>query len=285
MKFFTPELDGQIRRLMRECGQQAAQMATQQFQVTQKGPADYVTSVDRWLDRQLSSGFAQLCPDDGAITEENDQSRPAFHAGYRRLWCIDPLDGTEDFIQRQPHYAIMVGLLSDWQPVAGWIYAPAFDRLYCGGPDWGLFTASGDAPPVPMPAQQPPAPSASFCPVILGTKDQLNFGDAIARIIPEAQFYSLGSFGLKVLEVIQGRAGLYIYLNRRVKLWDTTGPLALAKTAGLTCCDLEGEPLSFSPDAIHPDTLTHKQPIVIGWPHFVESLLPRIQKAVAGVSA
>jgi 3'(2'), 5'-bisphosphate nucleotidase len=270
---------------MRECGQQAAQMATQQFQVTQKGPADFVTSVDRWLDRQLSSGFAQLCPDDGAITEENEQSRPAFHAGYRRLWCIDPLDGTEDFIQRQPHYAIMVGLLSDCQPVAGWIYAPAFDRLYCGGPDWGLFQASGEAQPVPMAASSPPLPGKSLFPLVIGTKDQLNFGDAIARIIPEAQFYSLGSFGLKVMEVIQGRAGIYIYLNRRVKLWDTTGPVALAKAAGLTCCDLEGKPLSFHPDAIQPDTLIHKQPIVIGWPHFVESLLPRIQKAVAGVSA
>ncbi|MBD1937918.1 inositol monophosphatase family protein [Microcoleus sp. FACHB-68] len=285
MKSLAFELEQQIRQLMRSGGQQAAQMAKEQFQVAEKGPDDYVTSVDRWLDRHLATAFAKLFPHEGIITEENEQSRTAFGSDYSRLWLIDPLDGTEDFIQGQPHYAVMVGLLSHHEPIAGWIYAPAEDRLYYGGRDWGLFQTAGDAPPQPLPVKEPLAPSSSFCPVIVGTKDQRNFGSALTQLIPEAQFYSLGSFGLKVLEVIQGRAGLYIYLNRRVKLWDTTGPIALAKAAQLTCCDLEGRPLSFQPDAIDPATLAHKQTIVIGWPHYVESLLPRIQKAVAGTTA
>lgn len=284
MKSLAPDLEQQIRQLMRSGGQQAAQMATQQFQVAQKGPGDYVTSIDRWLDRQLATGFAELFPHDGVITEENEESRIAFHAGYPRLWLIDPLDGTEDFIQGQPHYAVMVGLLLNNEPVAGWIYAPTEDQLYYGGLEWGLFKTAGDTPAQPLQVKQPPAPSASCCPAIIGTKDLQNFGSAIAQLIPEAQFYSLGSFGLKVLEVIQGRAGLYLYLNGRVKLWDTTGPVALAKAAGLTCCDLDGQPLNFTPDAIDSDTLVHKQSIVIGWSNYVEFLLPRLQKAVASIT-
>uniref|UniRef100_A0ACD5GPR5 Uncharacterized protein n=1 Tax=Desertifilum tharense IPPAS B-1220 TaxID=1781255 RepID=A0ACD5GPR5_9CYAN len=66
------------------------------------------------------------------------------------------------------------------------------------------------------------------------------------------------------MEVVCGRAGLYVYLNGRVKLWDTVELVAIAKAAGLVCCDLEGNPLSFHPDAIHPDTLAHYQPIIIG---------------------
>jgi 3'(2'), 5'-bisphosphate nucleotidase len=116
---------------------------------------------------------------------------------------------------------------------------------------------------------------------LLGDRDQKQYGIAIQQTIPEATFYSLGSFGLKVLEVIQGRAGLYLYLNGRVKLWDTVGPLALAHQAGLTCCDLEGNPLQFTPEALDLNTLAHRQPIVIGWPHYVESLLPRLQQAIS----
>lgn len=285
MKSLAPELERQIRQLMRSGGQQAAQLAKEQFQVDQKGPDDYVTSIDRWLDRHLTTAFANLFPHEGIITEENEVSRSAWVANYPRLWLIDPLDGTEDFINGNPHYAVMVGLLSHNEPIAGWVYAPSQDLMYYGGREWGLFQTTGEEPAQPLPVKEPLAPSASFCPVIIGTKDQRNFGSALTNLIPEAQFYSLGSFGLKVLEVIQGRAGLYIYLNRRVKLWDTTGPIALAKAAQLTCCDLDGQPLSFQPDAIDPVTLTHKQTIVIGWPHYVESLLPRIQQAVAGTTA
>ncbi|HEY9844775.1 MAG TPA: inositol monophosphatase family protein, partial [Candidatus Caenarcaniphilales bacterium] len=120
-----------------------------------------------------------------------------------------------------------------------------------------------------------------FCPILIGHKDQLRYGDVIRQMIPQAQFQMLGSFGLKVIEVICGRAGFYLYLNGRVKLWDTTGPLALARAAGLICCDLEGQPIRFTPDAIDPNTLTHQQPILIGWPRYIEALRPRLAQALA----
>lgn len=276
----SPEHEQQIRQVLRSCGQQAKQMAASPFEVFQKGPDDYVTSIDAALDRRLSTVFSELFPEDGIITEENPQSRQKFDAEYSRLWCIDPVDGTEDFIQGKSDYAVMVGLLQDYQPLAGWIGAPAYDRVYYGGLDWGLFQAIADQPPEPLTIVEPAPPTAGFCPIVIGNRDQANFGAAIAQLIPAAQFYSLGSFGLKVMEVIGGRAGLYLYFNRRVKVWDTAGPLALAKAAGLVCCDLQGHPLQLSPDVIHPDTLAHTQPIVIGWSHYVELLLPKLQEAV-----
>jgi 3'(2'), 5'-bisphosphate nucleotidase len=115
----------------------------------------------------------------------------------------------------------------------------------------------------------------------MGYKDQRRYGQAINQLIPGAQFDSIGSFGLKVMRVICGQAGLYVYLNGRVKLWDTTGPLALAKIAGLVCCDLDGKPLEFKADALDSQTLAHRQPIVIGWANYVEALRSRLQQAVA----
>ncbi|HEY9647168.1 MAG TPA: inositol monophosphatase family protein, partial [Chroococcidiopsis sp.] len=222
MTLSTDQID-KIRWIVSHCGQQARQMAEQQFQVFEKGVDDYVTTVDRLLDEQLLAAFTALFVEDGVITEENTQSRAVFQQDYRRLWMIDPVDGTDDFIHGRAHYSVMVGLLEAYQPVMGWIYAPVFDRLYYGGAETGLFQVEGSAAPLPLVPTRPPAITDSHCPIIIGDKDRRRYGEAIAQRISGAQFSSIGSFGLKVMEVVCGQAGLYVYLNGRVKLWDTTG--------------------------------------------------------------
>jgi 3'(2'), 5'-bisphosphate nucleotidase len=270
-----------IQRALFEAGEWAKQMARQPFEVEEKGPEDFVTAIDRTLDQRLAAQFQQWFPEDGIITEENSDSVPLIEQNFPRLWLIDPLDGTEDFIHGQPDYSIMAGLLMADQPRAGWVLRPESGQLFCGGPDWGLFTAQRLEEPSIFTPTVTPGPSVEHCPILLGTRDRNRYGEAIQRIIPEAQFYTLGSFGLKVIDVILGKAGLYLYLNGRVKLWDTVGPIALARRAGLVCCDLEGQPLKFSTDALELSTLAHRQAIVIGWPHYIEALLPRLQKALS----
>lgn len=275
----------QVNQVLRQSGQLAQTLSQSAFEVSEKGPSDFVTSVDLAIDRQLTQSFQEWFPQDGIITEENPDSRQQFLQPPPRLWLIDPLDGTDDLIQGRTGYAVMVGLLAAYQPLAGWIYHPDQDQLYYGGPNWGLFSTKGEAEPTQLLVYPPPAPGPDFCPIMIGGKDQRAFGKAILAEIPAAQFYLLGSFGLKVMEVILGHAGLYIYFNRRVKLWDTTGPLALAKAAGLVCCDLQGRDLQFSPTGIDSSTLVHEQTIVVGWPDYIERLLPSLQTAVARVTA
>jgi 3'(2'), 5'-bisphosphate nucleotidase len=269
-----------VSQLLRRCGQTVPPLAKQAFEVYEKGHQDYVTDIDHALDQQLTTGFRQLFPTELLITEENADSWAAFQATTERLWLIDPLDGTEDFIQGDPNFVLMAGLLVQHQPQIGWIYAPMFDRLYWGGPDYGLFQAEADGLPQLLQPLRPASPSATFCPILLGHKDRKRFGEAILHQLPAAQFDCIGSFGLKVMRVITGQAGIYVYLNGRVKLWDTTGPLAMARACGLMCCDLQGDPLQFTPDVINPATLAHQQSIVIGWPHYVDTLLPPIRQAV-----
>lgn len=275
-----------IKQHLLDCGQQARRLAAQPFQVFEKGHNDYVTTVDQALDERLLSAFQGLFPQDAVITEENFKSKQTYRQAHSRYWFIDPIDGTEDFMQQGLGYAVMVGLLAqDQQPVAGWVYAPAFERLYWGGAGWGLFEQGPDAVPMALTPQPPVPVDGPVCPIMIGDKDERRFGDAIAQHIPNAQFKSLGSFGLKVLEVIKGRVGLYLYLNGRVKLWDTTGPLALATAAGLVCCDLEGNPLRFDAAAIDDHTLAHQQSILVGWPEYVGALRPLIKQAAAAVLA
>ena len=271
----TPAHLTEIRHIVRSCGQQAKTLSVQNYEIFQKEPGDFVTTVDQLLDRQLSEFFSNLFPDDGIITEENAASRKRYQAGYPRLWCIDPLDGTQDFIHGDPDYAVMVGLLENQSAIAGWIYAPEIDALYYGGKELGIWQTLGDNAPEVCPI--PKARSNSYR-VIIGDKDFRNTADTISASIPEIDFLrSPGSFGLKVMNVVLGKAEVYLYLNRRVKLWDTVAPIAIAQTAGLICRDLEGKPIQFTPEVLDLESLAHQQAIVIGQPDAVENLLPQLK--------
>lgn len=275
----SPNLDLAIRQIVRHCGLKAEQMAARGFEVMEKGHQDFVTTIDTTLDAELFSAFSTLFAEDGVITEENSRSRQQFHTQHSRLWCIDPVDGTEDFIYGKRNYAVMVGLLEHYQPRAGWIYAPKRDQMYFGGKDWGLFQSSGDGASVPLPVA-PLRRNLSSIRMMIGHRDQKRYGDAIVAYLPNIEFQLMGSFGLKVLEVILGHADAYVYFNRRVKVWDTVAPLALARTAGLTCCSLEGEPIRFTPEALDPVSLAHKQAILIGHPNLIEELRPHLLTAI-----
>jgi 3'(2'), 5'-bisphosphate nucleotidase len=267
------EREAAIRRIVQDCGLQAKRMVSQGVDVTQKGPGDFVTNVDRLLDRQLGEGLAALFPRDGIITEENPESCQAFQFDpLGRLWCIDPIDGTRDFIETQKNYSVMVGLLENGQPKVGWIFDPAADEMYFGGVGWGLFRQVGDRVQDCFP--QPPT---LINRVLIGVQDQVNYAAALKLKVPEIDLWERpGSFGLKILSVILGQAGMLVYFNGRVKLWDTVAPVALALQAGLTCCDLQGRPLSYGLDAIDLDSLAHQQPVIIGWQHCIDIFLPRL---------
>lgn len=271
-----------LNQLLIACGDYASQQSQQSFQVFEKGVDDYVTTVDQLLDQKLLVEMQSIFPEDGIITEENRSTVRQFQrkdgrgsapGDHRPLWFVDPIDGTDDFIQGRDHYAVMVGRVIDETPQAGWIYAPVARHLVWGGPNWGLFEQTGTGPTAALIPREPAFYPDCGWPMVIGDKDERRFGAAIAHRFPTVRFLSLGSFGLKVLAVITGQAGIYIYLNGRVKLWDTTGPLALARAAGLVCCDLDGRPIRFAEPDVDPQTLIHQQPIVVGWPSYVEALL------------
>jgi 3'(2'), 5'-bisphosphate nucleotidase len=264
----------EISQFIRQAGQKGKQLRAKGFQVVEKGPGDYVTNVDRFLDVMMVEQLRAWFPQDGIISEENPNSVGLWLQALPRYWFVDPIDGTSDFVNNREHYAVMLGLLENRQPTMGWIYAPESDLLFYGGTAIASVFAS-DRDNLPMQIEIKPPGLGEFK-VILSEKDEERYGDAILAVIPEAEFYSLGSFGLKVMEVVQGKAAVYIYLNRRVKLWDTVGPLAIARAAGLWCWDLEGKPISFAPEAIDPPTLTHHQIILVGWPGALQALQPKL---------
>lgn len=272
----------QIRTFIRTVGQKAKKLRQAKFEVIQKGHLDFVTTVDRDIDLMITTQFQEWFPDDGIITEENSDSLKLWQQDYDRIWAIDPIDGTDEFIAGGDNYAVMIGLLEHNQPTMGWIYAPELDLMFYGGAAiGGLFTQTGDNYPIQFISQTPPLRDRHR--LLVGDKDQRKYGEAIQDLMPQIEFYNMGGFGLKVMEAIAGKTELYFYLNRRVKLWDTVAPLAMTRFAGLTACDLNGGVIQFTKDVIDPDSLAHKQDMVIGWSQYVDLYLPKLVEMLEGI--
>lgn len=91
---------------------------------TEKGPADFVTEVDRESERLIARTLAEAVPGGAVLGEElTPDAASAGAAGVAGLtWVVDPLDGTTNFLHRLPFYAVSIGALVDGEPVAAVVH-------------------------------------------------------------------------------------------------------------------------------------------------------------------
>ncbi len=97
------------------------------FTVSYKHNDSPVTIADRDANQKIHQIIQDAFPDDGWLSEETVDS-PA-RLSKRRVWVVDPLDGTKEFIDKIPEFAVSIGLVEDGTPVLGVIYNPALDQL------------------------------------------------------------------------------------------------------------------------------------------------------------
>lgn len=107
--------------------------------VREKAPGDPVTIVDHQVEARLLDALPKLIPASRVIGEEGAAARPEILSGLGEgwVWTVDPLDGTANFVEGRPGFTLMVGLLRNGEPVAGWIYSPTAERL------WSVEAGSG----------------------------------------------------------------------------------------------------------------------------------------------
>ena len=99
--------------------------------VETKGPLDLVTQADREVEKFLIAQLRKAYPADGIYGEEGGH-----HAGTSgRIWVLDPIDGTFNFVRGSDQWTISIGLLENGVPVFGVLYCPMRDELYVGGRD------------------------------------------------------------------------------------------------------------------------------------------------------
>lgn len=105
---------------------------------------DPVTEADRAVEDFLRAELGSRFPDDRIIGEEQGVTGPS---GAGRCWVIDPIDGTKAFITGVPAWGILLGLMVDGRPVAGWMHQPYLGETFAAAGGVGRFTGrSGQRP-------------------------------------------------------------------------------------------------------------------------------------------
>ncbi len=240
MSSLTHELEI-AERLVREAGKLVSQYYKSNVSVAWKGANDPVTAADHAANALLVSGLCTAFPADGILSEESadDQSRLA----KQRVWIIDPLDGTREFIDHIGEFSIMVGLAIGGRPALGVVYQPVLDLLYRGiVGELAEVVLEGQIRPLAVSSVVEP----SAMRLVASRSHRNPLVDAVCQRLGIHNERPSGSVGLKVGLLATGVCDLYIHPSPGLKEWDTCAPEAILTAAGGVVTDSWGGPLHYN---------------------------------------
>jgi 3'(2'), 5'-bisphosphate nucleotidase len=189
---------------------------------------------DADANRFLMDALRAARPDDAILSEEEAPDLARLAA--RRVWLVDPLDGTREYGEHRHDWAVHVALSIDGRIADGAVAQPALDQCFC--------TANPPAIPAPADAlrfavsRTRPAPMAEALAAAVG-----------GELVP------MGSAGVKTLAVVRGEVDVYLHQGD-MNEWDSGAPAAVAQAAGLWVSRLDGSTLKFNQERpLTPDII------------------------------
>ncbi|MBF0590219.1 MAG: 3'(2'),5'-bisphosphate nucleotidase CysQ [Magnetococcales bacterium] len=221
---------------------QPGEMVSEAAGVRHKSPDNPLTEADLECDRILHQHLMGAYPDYGWLSEETTDDRSRMSRS--RVWVVDPIDGTKDFIQGRKEYAISVGLVEDGLPVAACTLNPATGELFTALKGGGAFL-NGKAIKTSDRTQF----DGATC---LASRSELGRGEW-------EQFHGLlkpspmGSVAYKLALVAAGRYDMTFTLTPKSE-WDICSGVLLVQEAGGRITNKEGEPFRFNKDLEYPKT-------------------------------
>ncbi len=226
-----------------------------EFETQSKEDSSPLTEADLASNRVIMEYLNTM--DIPVISEENKEVPYAERSGWNRLWMVDPLDGTKEFIKRNGEFTVNIALIENKRPVFGVIYVPVSRELYIGHgfQKYSLkleldsehrFTEDmlGHATRLKR------APSNPDKIRVVGSRSHMNqetqdFIDELRTRYNEVEIVSKGS-SLKFCLVAEGSADLYPRYAPTME-WDTAAGQAICEAVGLEVIDREtGSPLLYN---------------------------------------
>jgi 3'(2'), 5'-bisphosphate nucleotidase len=206
---------------------------------------------DRMSHEFLTAALAGQRPDDVVLSEEGADN-PA-RLGARRVWIVDPLDGTREFGEPgRTDWAVHVALWERTGDGSGDLTAGAVAL-----PAQGTVLSTAEPPP-PLPEDE----ASDRIRIVVSRSRPPGFVRNISGLI-NAELVPLGSAGAKVAAVICGEVDAYVHGGGFYE-WDTAAPVAVARAAGLHASRIDGSDLAYNqPDLLMPDILVCR-PAVAG---------------------
>ena len=191
---------------------------------------DPVTEADRAIDAVLRQNL--LREGEGWLSEESadDMSR----LSKSRVWVVDPLDGTREFVQGIPEFCASIGFVEDGRPVAGGICNPATNETVIGAIDCGVLYNGKPA----QPSQRTDLKGS----LILASRSEVKRGEWQTFMNGGYKVRPMGSVAYKLGLVAAGVADVTFTLTPKNE-WDVAAGAALVQSAGGFVATLDNTPL------------------------------------------
>jgi 3'(2'), 5'-bisphosphate nucleotidase len=199
-----------------------------------------LTLADEASHHIIEQGLLALTPDIPLLSEEGADIPYEARRQWQTFWCVDPLDGTKEFIRRNGEFTVNIALIHRQEPVLGIIYVPVTGVLYYGGAGIGSFkrTADGITSPIRVDAEAPEW-------VAVGSRSHASPEEAaVLSHYPIGRSITAGS-SLKFCLVAEGQAHLY-YRHGPTMEWDTAAGQALVTASGGVMTMPDGAPFVYN---------------------------------------
>lgn len=200
-----------------------------------------VTAADHAANEIIVRELGGAFPDDALLSEESEDGLSRLE--HDRVWIVDPLDGTREFISQNGEFSIMIGLAVGGEAVLGVVYLPDGDVLYGAARGLGAWVERRGGPREPLRC----GPGAGGGIRMVGSRSH---PDALLAAIQEElgirDVLPCGSVGVKCSRIAEDVRDLYIHPVPYLKEWDTCAPEVLLREAGGDVTDCLGRPLRYN---------------------------------------
>jgi myo-inositol-1(or 4)-monophosphatase len=227
--------------------------------VTHKSAEQPLTEADLESNRIIRTAIKTAFPDDGWLSEEDPDDAGRLQKS--RVWIVDPLDGTKEFINKNPEFALSIGLVEDGVPVLGVVANPATAELFWGVTDVGAFC--GDKP-IHVTDNRDITNMHLICSLSEWARGEWE------RFKPHFHIQPVGSAAYKLALVAMGRADACFTLQPKSE-WDICGGHAIVAAAGGVVTTADGGKLSYNSSKPRFKNLIYSNP------HFHQYILDVIK--------
>ena len=201
-----------------------------------------VTQADTIANDLIVTGLKREFPDDGILAEESIDTKRRLKKS--RVWMVDPLDGTNGFIDGNGDFAVQIGLAEEGKCTLGVVYLPLTGVLYHAVRREGTWIERPQFKPErvhvsdkqDLSSLRLAASRSHRSPRMNKVVARFGFRDEVQR----------GSVGIKVGLLVEQQCDVYIHLSPRTKQWDTCAPEVILTEAGGRITDLFGYPLNYN---------------------------------------
>jgi myo-inositol-1(or 4)-monophosphatase len=211
-----------------KAGEEVVRLRREGLRFGRKDGWELVSEADIRAAEILHSALTSAFPGDGWLSEEHEDTAERLRRD--RVWIVDPIDGTREYLQGLPEYAISVGLAIGGQPALGVVHNPATGEMHAA-----VCLDANERPELVVPGKR--------VQVLVGRGEHQ--WDEVPPLPGDCRTRGVGSVAYRLALVAAGRADAVVTGYGRSE-WDVAAGVALCHAASLRATDIFGQPMPFN---------------------------------------